>query len=66
MNKNELQAELKRKGYSYASISKALGISHNTFSRKIVGMNDFTLPEIQKLVSELELTDEKMKDIFFK
>lgn len=65
MNKNELQAEMKRKGFTYETMAKALGISENAFWRKANGMNDFTLTEIQIMIRELELDDSKMKDIFF-
>lgn len=65
MNKNELTAEMKRNGFTYEKMSKVLGISENTFWRKINGLNDFTLPEIQIVVHELKLNDAKMKLIFF-
>lgn len=64
LNKNELQAEMKRKGYNYATVAKALGISENAFWRKINGSNDFTLTEIQELSRLLELNQEKIMDIF--
>mgnify|MGYP001407045284 FL=1 len=65
MNKVELQAEMKRKGFTYESMSKALGISENAFWRKMNGVNDFTLPEIQTITEKLELDDTKIKVIFF-
>ncbi len=65
MNKNELLAEMKRKGFTYERMSRVLGISENTFWRKANGLNDFTLPEIQTMINELELDDAKMKAIFF-
>lgn len=65
MNKNELIAEMKRSGFTYEKMSRALGISENAFWRKVNGLNDFTLPEIQVMVRELELDDNKMKVIFF-
>lgn len=66
MNKNELQAEMKRKGMTYGNMADLLGISLNGFWRKINGMNDFTLTEIRTMVKELELDEEKLKVIFFK
>ena len=65
MNKTELQAEMKRKGFTYETMSKALGISENGFWRKVNGINDFTLPEIQIIIEKLNLNDEKIKIIFF-
>lgn len=65
MNKVELQAEMKRKGFTYESMSKVLGISENAFWRKMNGVNDFTLSEIQTITEKLELDDTKIKVIFF-
>lgn len=65
LNKNELLAEMKRNGFTYEAMSKALGISENTFWRKVNGLNDFTLPEIKTMVRELKLDDAKIKIIFF-
>ena len=65
MNKNELLAEMKRKGFTYGRMSRVLGISENAFWRKANDLNDFTLPEIQTMINELELDDAKMKAIFF-
>ena len=65
MNKNELLAEMKRKGFTYERMSRVLGISENAFWRKANDLNDFTLPEIQTMINELELDDAKMKAIFF-
>ncbi len=65
MNKVELQAEMKRKGFTYESMSKVLGISENAFWRKMNGINDFTLSEIQTITEKLELDDTKIKVIFF-
>lgn len=65
MNKNELQAEMKRRGFTYETISKAMGISENAFWRKVNGFNDFTLSEIQSIIRILKLNSDKMRTIFF-
>lgn len=65
MNKNELLAELKRAGFTYAKIAKKLGISENAFWRKVNGLNDFTLSEIQTMVSCLNLDVSRIMVIFF-
>lgn len=65
MNKRELKAEMMRKGFSYKRMAESLKISENAFWRKINGANDFTLPEIQIIIKSLDLTDAKMKEIFF-
>jgi transcriptional regulator with XRE-family HTH domain len=64
MNKLELQAEMKRKNFTYESLAKVLGISHNSFWRKINGMNEFTLSEVQKIVEALNINESKFKEIF--
>lgn len=60
-----MQAEMKRMGFTYQDMSKALEINSNTFWRKINGLTDFTLSEIQTIVEILKLDDEKIKSIFF-
>lgn len=65
LNKNELAAEMKRNGLTYKKVAKLLGISENAFWRKMNGMNDFTLPEIQIMVRKLTLDDTRIKTIFF-
>lgn len=65
MNKLELQAELKRNGHTYKTISDLIGISENAFARKMNGQNDFTLSEIRALALHLMLNDHKLKVIFF-
>ena len=64
MNKNELQAEMKRKGFTYKTMSEAIGISANGFWRKINGENDFTLSEIQSIAALLDLNNEQVRVIF--
>lgn len=56
---------MKRSGFTYEKMARALGISENAFWRKVNGLNDFTLSEIQVMVRELKLDDNKMKVIFF-
>ena len=65
MNKNELLAELKRKDFTQEALSKKIGMDRVSFWKKINRTTDFTLTEIKSLVSVLELTKERMLDIFF-
>ena len=65
MNKKELQAEMKRKGFTYEQVSKSIGISYNAFWRKVNNQNEFTLSEIQSLVKILDMDKSKISDIFF-
>ena len=64
MNKNELAAEMKRKGFTYNNMSKALHLSENSFWRKMNGHNDFTLTEIQTIAKILGLNGERIESIF--
>jgi len=65
MNKQKLRAELYKNGHTYKTISEKLDITENAFWRKINGLNDFTLPEIQFLSRELRFSKEELIDIFF-
>jgi len=46
-------------------MADAIGLSHNTFWRKVNGQNEFTLSEIQAIIKLLELDDQQLKAIFF-
>lgn len=65
VRKAELRAEMLRRGYTYETMAAAIGLSSNTFHRKINGKNDFTLSEIQTIIKLLELDDQQLKAIFF-
>lgn len=65
VHKAELRAEMLRRGYSYETMADAIGLSHNTFWRKVNGQNEFTLSEIQAIIKLLELDDQQLKAIFF-
>ena len=64
VNKQWLRAELVRNGYTYKTISKKLSIGENTFAKKMIGLHEFTLSEMQKLIEILDLDDQKVKEIF--
>lgn len=65
MNQNALKAQLIKNDFTYESIAEELGISKNTFWKKITGQTDFKLPEIQKLKSVLNLSEKDFNEIFF-
>lgn len=64
MDKLELQAEMKRKGQTYETLSRTLGLSTNAFWRKMNGRNEFTLGEVQEMIKVLEMGPETVKKIF--
>lgn len=55
MNKAKLEYEMKVKGMSVEGICQALGISRSAWYRKLSGASDFTLKEVQRIVSVLNL-----------
>lgn len=65
MNKQDLAAELTRNEKTYADMAKALEISEMSFYRKINGLNEFKLSEIQLISQILKLDDKTVKRIFF-
>ena len=62
---NDLKAEITRNGLTFEQLAVALGISRSSLSRKLRGLTTFTHPEMIKLQKTLNLTGEKMVEIFF-
>lgn len=62
---NKLKGARVSKGYTQESISKAIGITTNTYNRKELGLVKFTIEEITKISNLLEFTIEQVNDIFF-
>lgn len=63
MDVKALKAEIVKKGFTHARLSKEIGISKAAFSKKINGKSEFTLGEIQRIVDVLEI--ESPIPIFF-
>ena len=55
MNRNLLEYEMKERGYTAEKLSREIGISKSAFSKKINGKSEFTLSEIQGIVTVLKL-----------
>lgn len=49
MSYQNLKAELKRNGYTYATVSSFLGMSSNNLSMKMNGKVPFTVDEVKKI-----------------
>lgn len=62
MNANKLRAKIKENGFSQNCVAKKIGISANSFSRKILGKRDFTLSEVIALCEVLNI--ENPQEIF--
>ncbi len=55
MDKDLLEYEMKKKGYSVDDLCKKIGISRSAFYRKCNGKSEFTQSEIQTIVNCLNL-----------
>ena len=67
MNKNELEAIMKRFGDTQETLANALGISRACLNSKINERNDasFTQPEIQRIKQRYSLTCSQLETVFF-
>ncbi len=65
MNYALLKYELEIKNVDSESVSKKLGISKSAWYRKLSGKSEFKRDEIQILINELNLDQEKAHSIFF-
>ena len=63
--KNELLAELVRKGITMGELAKKLGMAPSSLTRKTNGDSDFYRGEIEKIIQELDLSGEDVLRIFF-
>lgn len=62
MNANKIRAKIVERGMTQGEVAKMIGISPNSFSRKLLGKRDFSLSEVISLCTVLEL--ENPQDIF--
>ena len=61
LNKNALRGKIAESGLTQGKVADAIGISPNTFTRKISGKRDFTVSEIDKLCLVLNISDPQQK-----
>lgn len=64
MNTDKLKGKLTEKRKTYNDCSKALGITTNTFNKKINGAGKFYIEEVNALSEYLGLTEVEKVDIF--
>lgn len=62
MNANLIRAKIKEKGFTQQEVAQKIGISNNSFSRKLLGKRDFRLSEIRLLCEVLCI--ENAQEIF--
>lgn len=55
MNASKLKAKIVERGMTQGEVAKMIGISANSFSRKLLGRRDFLLSEVISLCSVLEI-----------
>ena len=65
MNKEGLMEAIKNSGLKMEFVAKKGGMSRTAFWRKMNGVSEFTLSEIQTLAQLLGLSPEQIQDIFF-
>lgn len=65
MKVNELRAEVVRNGMSMEELSEEIGIDRSTLYRRLNKPNSFTLGEIISISKALDLTSDRVVDIFF-
>lgn len=63
--KNELVAEIIRKGYKIEDFAKIVGLNPATLYRKMNGKTDFYRNEIVKIAEILDLSNRAICNIFF-
>ncbi len=64
-NERKLKAKLVEMGFDYEYCAKELGISKNTFTKKINNIEKFSIPQANKLADLLKLSKEEKLLIFF-
>ncbi|MDF2545796.1 MAG: family transcriptional regulator [Anaerosolibacter sp.] len=65
MNPNKLKGMRIEKGYTQEELAAKMGISLKTYNRKELGMIEFSRKEISNLAEELNLSIDKVNEIFF-
>ncbi len=65
MNVNELKAEVVRNGLKLEEVADGIKIARTTLWRRMANPDDFTLKEIKDISRLLNLSTERMSDIFF-
>lgn len=65
LNEKLLRAKLKAERYSTSSFATAMQLSVPTMARKLSGVSDFKVGEIDRVKELLRLTDLELIEIFF-
>ena len=65
MNCKELKIEMIRHGFTVGEMAKIIGVGRKAYYMKSCGKTEFKLSEILALKKALELSDERVAEIFF-
>lgn len=61
INTNKLKGKMAENGFTQEKLANALGISHHTMNRKILGTSEFTVGEVVKICEILKINDVETK-----
>lgn len=65
MDITELKIEMMRKGYTIPTLAQAIGMAKKTLYSKLDGKSAFSQPEIVAIRKSLDLSDQRLMEIFF-
>ena len=65
MNASKLRGKITEAGMTVGEFCEKAGFNRSTFDRKIHGKSQFTLGEIRRIITILELSDADARNIFF-
>lgn len=65
MDVKKLKAEMVLKDLSIPKLAAKMGIGKKALYQKMKGVTQFTLPEIRTICNLLDISGEKILDIFF-
>lgn len=60
-----LKSKLKYHERTYRDVAMAIGINHDTFTRRMKDGGSFRVSEVQAMMDFVPLTEEDVRDIFF-
>lgn len=66
VNINKLKGKMKEKNITQEKLADSIGVARSTINRKInQGGSDFSIEEVQKIISLLEISNVEAIEIFF-
>lgn len=65
MDIKELKIEMLRKNYTIPSLANEIGMAKKTLYSKLDGKSSFSQPEIVAIRKALNLSDDRLMEIFF-